>query len=179
MKNNSKQNLPVISIIGKTDSGKTTLIEQLIPLFSKKGYIVGTIKHDVHDFQMDHPGKDTWRHTQAGARTVVIASSKKIAMIKQRTSVMSIEDMARDFFPDVDFVITEGYASDSFPKIEVFRPGVHNDPIYKQLGENNLIAFVSDQELDFDVPCFTFNELDKIIMFIEEQLNLKNTETTN
>jgi len=171
-RNNLEQDPPVISIIGRSNSGKTTLIEQLIPLFNKKGYIFGTIKHDVHDFEMDHEGKDTWRHTQAGAKTVVIASSKKMAMLKQISSSMTVEEMARDFFPDVDLIITEGYASDSYPKIEIFRPSVHDEPIYNELGQNNLRAFVSDQVLEFEVACFNFNELEKIVVFIQEQLNL-------
>lgn len=73
---------PIVSIVGRTNSGKTTLIEKLIPELKKRGYKVGVIKHTKHQFEIDHPGKDTWRMTKAGADTVVIVSDKKLAMIR-------------------------------------------------------------------------------------------------
>jgi len=75
--------VPVLSIVGKSDSGKTTLIEKLIPELKHRGYRVGTIKHDAHRFEMDHEGKDTYRHFHAGADTVLISSAEKMAMQKQ------------------------------------------------------------------------------------------------
>ncbi len=108
---------PIISIVGKKNSGKTTLIEKIIPELTKRGYKVGAIKHDVHEFEIDHEGKDTWRMTKAGADTVVIASDKKLAMIKMlgvdplgsfheakasTSEGISIDQIAEWLFPDVD-----------------------------------------------------------------------------
>ena len=74
--------IPIISIVGKSDSGKTTLIEKIIPELNKRGYRVATVKHDVHGFDIDIEGKDSWRHKNSGAHTVVISSPQKIAMIR-------------------------------------------------------------------------------------------------
>ena len=75
---------PMISIVGYADSGKTTLIEKLVPELKKRGYRVGTIKHAVHEPSLDTQGKDSWRHFNAGADTVVVSSLEKIALIKKR-----------------------------------------------------------------------------------------------
>ena len=74
--------IPVVSIVGKSDAGKTTLIEKLIPELVRRGYRVATVKHDVHGFDVDREGKDSWRHKQAGAHTVVISSPEKLALIR-------------------------------------------------------------------------------------------------
>jgi molybdopterin-guanine dinucleotide biosynthesis adapter protein len=110
---------PIVSIVGKSDSGKTTLIEKLIPELIRRGYRVGTIKHDAHQFDIDHPGKDSWRHRQAGADTVVISSPAKAAIVTTVRSELTLDDMAAAYFGDVDIVITEGYKSENKPKIEV------------------------------------------------------------
>jgi molybdopterin-guanine dinucleotide biosynthesis protein B len=98
--------LPIISVVGKSKSGKTTLIEKLIPELKKRGYRVGTVKHASHDFDMDKKGKDSWRHKAAGADTVIVASRERIVMIKDENFVQ-LESIEK-YFDDVDLVITEG-----------------------------------------------------------------------
>jgi molybdopterin-guanine dinucleotide biosynthesis adapter protein len=110
---------PIVSIVGKSDSGKTTLIEKLVPELIRRGYRVGTIKHDAHQFDIDHPGKDSWRHRQAGADTVVISSPAKAAIVTTVRQELTLDEMAAAYFRDVDVVITEGYKSENKPKIEI------------------------------------------------------------
>lgn len=115
--------VPIISIVGKTNSGKTTLIEKIIPELKKRGYRVGAIKHDVHQFEIDHEGKDTWRMTAAGANTVIIASAKKMGMVKKLDREYHLDEISGWLIRDVDIIITEGFRKQDKPKIEVTRTG--------------------------------------------------------
>jgi molybdopterin-guanine dinucleotide biosynthesis protein B len=155
---------PVISVIGKSDSGKTTVIEKLIPVLKKRGYKIGIIKHASHGFDADRRGKDSWRHKQAGADTVMVASPNRIAMIKD----MACEniDCLMEYFQDVDLVITEGFKKENKPKIEVFRSGIHQEPLC--LKDPNLIAFVTDADVYLEVPTFALEEIEGLADLIEK-----------
>lgn len=109
---------PILSIVGKSDTGKTTLITRLIIELGRRGYRVGTIKHDVHGFELDVPGKDTWRHARAGARAVAISSPGKLALIQVVDRERTIDEVA-DMMDGVDLIMAEGYKSADKPKIEV------------------------------------------------------------
>ena len=161
--------IPIISIVGKSNSGKTTLIEKIIPQLKSKGYKVGTIKHDVHGFEIDHEGKDTYRHFHAGTDTVLIASSKdkKLALVKRVNESMSLDELTENFFHDMDMVITEGYKTGDKPKIEVFRSEIHDKLL--PIDNNNRIALVTDKQFEVDVPQFGFEEIDGIVDFIEKR----------
>lgn len=156
---------PIISIIGKSESGKTTLIERLIPELKKRGYRVGTIKHAPHGFDIDKKGKDSWRHKEAGAETVLVASQGKIAMIKDNNS--ETLDSLEKYFYDVDLIITEGYKRENKPKIEIHRSSRHQRPFC--LDDDNLIAFVTDSDIDVTVPKFGLDEIEKIADLIEKK----------
>ena len=112
--------VPVISVVGKTNVGKTTLLEKLLPELKRRGYRVATIKHDAHRFELDTPGKDTWRHAQAGSDCVVISSAEKLAMIQKVEGELTLDDIVARL-PPVDIVLTEGYKRQDKPKIEVSR----------------------------------------------------------
>ncbi len=111
----------VVSFVGPSGSGKTTLIESLIPRFVEKGLRVGAIKHDAHHFEVDKEGKDTYRFTQAGAKSVVISSRQRMALMKRWQKEPPIEDIVSLYFQDCDVVLTEGYKQSTLPKILVFR----------------------------------------------------------
>jgi molybdopterin-guanine dinucleotide biosynthesis protein B len=112
------QRPPVLQIVGYSNSGKTTLLSKLIAELTRKGYKVGTIKHDAHDFEMDKPGKDTWKHREAGAQVVSITSSSKTALIIQKRYI--IEELL-PFYQEMDVVLVEGYKFADYPKIVVIR----------------------------------------------------------
>jgi molybdopterin-guanine dinucleotide biosynthesis protein MobB len=109
---------PVVSIVGRSKSGKTTLIEKLIPLLKARGYRVGTVKHHAHPgFDIDIPGKDTWRHAQAGSDHVVIAAPDKIASIVMLQAPLDLPQILAGM-QDVDIVLTDGYRRANNPKLK-------------------------------------------------------------
>jgi len=155
----------IICIVGRSQSGKTTLIEKLIPLLKHRGYKIGTIKHSHHIFDFDKTGKDSWRHRDAGAETVVIASAGKIAMVKNDDQ--GTLDGLQKFFDDMDLVITEGYKREAKPKIEVVRAARHTNVLLK--ADRHLVAVVSDINLNLKVPVFDLEDIDRLADFIEEK----------
>lgn len=155
----------VICIVGRSQSGKTTLIEKLIPVLKNRGYRIGTIKHSHHIFDFDKSGKDSWRHKDAGAETVIISSPGKIAMVKN--DHQGTLDSLIGYFDDLDLVITEGYKGALKPKIEVVRAARHGDALLKK--DDNLIAVVTDADLDINRPMFGLEDIDKLADFIAEK----------
>lgn len=153
---------PVLSIVGKSESGKTTLIEKLIPELKRRGYRVGVVKHAHHGFDLDQPGKDSYRHRQAGANTVMIASPGQMALVKEMPG-MRLADLV-PFFADMDLLITEGFKRDAAPKIEVFRAKRHRQPAC--LDDPTLVAMVSDTPWSLSVPRFTPDDTAAIVAFI-------------
>jgi molybdopterin-guanine dinucleotide biosynthesis protein MobB len=162
---------PIISVVGRSESGKTTLIEQLIPEFNKRGYRVATIKHHGSDFPIDHEGKDSWRHKQAGAHTVVISSPQKVALIEDVPHDLSLNELASQFIREADIIIAEGFKRERHPKIEVFRKAIHPHPLAPQL--ENVIAVVSDESLPLEtIPCLSTNDIGRLVDIIEKRLSL-------
>ena len=155
----------VICIVGRSQSGKTTLIEKLIPVLSNKGYRIGTIKHSHHIFDFDKSGKDSWRHKDAGAEAVIIASPGKIAMVKN--DHQGTLDSLVDYFSDLDLVITEGYKGARKPKIEVVRAARHDDALLRE--DSYLVAVVTDADLDIELPVFGLEDIDNLADFITEK----------
>ena len=155
----------MISIVGKSKSGKTSLIERLIPALMRRGYRVGTIKHDAHGFDIDYPGKDTYRHFAAGARSVLIASADKLALQKRLTGPMSLDELASRYMDDVDIILTEGYKAADKPKIEVFRRERSESPLCAP--DDNLVAMVTDDEqLKAACPKFGLDDIEAVAEFI-------------
>ena len=155
----------LIAVVGKSKSGKTTLIEKLIPEIKQRGYRVGSVKHAHHGFSIDQEGKDSYRHRAAGADVVVVASPEEIAMVK-RTENDSLDNLEQ-FFDDVDLVLVEGYKRTKHPKIEVFDQASHAAPL--GLNSEELIAFVSDDTVDVDVPFYGRDQIAEIGDLIERR----------
>jgi len=156
---------PVVSIVGRSESGKTTLIELLIPELKRRGYRIGTIKHTHHELEVDQAGKDSSRHRAAGAHTVILASSAQIAMIKSTTSD-SVADLIQ-YFNDVDLLITEGYKRENTAKIEILRAAVHTELLCRN--DPRLIAVATDADITVHVPVFRLNDPASIAAFIEKR----------
>ena len=159
---------PVLALIGKPNCGKTTLIEKLIPALAEKGVRVGTIKHHHGDIRMDTPGKDTWRHKQAGAQVVLLSSPVGIGLIQDTAGDTPVEDLVSRYFQEVDLVIAEGYKWSTLPKIEVFRSTVYDEPM--QEPGKSLIAMVSDVEIRQDLPWFKYDDIGSLVEFILEKI---------
>jgi molybdopterin-guanine dinucleotide biosynthesis protein B len=157
--------IPIVSIVGKSDSGKTTLIEKIVPELIRRGYRVITVKHDLHDFEIDREGKDSWRHKQAGAQGVIISSPRKVALIRNVDRDMSLEELRDAFGGDADLILSEGFKKDVQPKIEVFRKEEHAELLCTP--EDNLIAIASNRPSDIGVPCLDIDDVKGIVDLIE------------
>ncbi len=159
--------IPIVSIVGKSDSGKTFLIERLVSGLTSKGYRIATIKHDVHGFEMDREGKDSWRHKKAGASAVVISSPKKIAMIRDVEVEESLERIRDAWIRDVDLILTEGYRRADYPKIEVSLFAGSDQLLCTE--EQRLAAVVANHDVSRDVPVFREAEIPRLVDWVEER----------
>ena len=111
----------IISFVGRSNSGKTTLLESLIGELKQRGHSVATVKHSVHDLELDHPGKDSWRFAEAGSDAVVLGSPKKVALIKRVDREATLEDLLRLIGDDYELILVEGFKDSNTTKIEVHR----------------------------------------------------------
>jgi molybdopterin-guanine dinucleotide biosynthesis protein B len=158
--------IPVISFVGHSNCGKTTYLEKLIQEMKQRGYKVAVIKHDVHGFEMDKPGKDTWRHAKAGADIVCISSPEKMAMIKKVDQELTLEQVAAHI-EGVDLIFTEGYKREAKKKIEVFRQAASGSPLCQK---DEAIAFASDTLLYEGAPHFSLEDPKEMADFLIERL---------
>ena len=148
---NCSKTPPTICIVGRSKSGKTTLLEKLIREFKRRGYRVATIKHHSHPgFEIDRPGKDTWRHAQAGSDHVVIAAPDKVASIRRVEREPALEEIAAAI-DDVDVILAEGYKRTGKLKIEMVRAERSTEPICTP---DELLALVTDVAVPYNVPKF-------------------------
>ena len=160
---------PFLSFVGRSGSGKTTLLVAVVRRLARKGYRVGTIKHFQHPFETDRPGKDSYRHFHAGAAASMIASGEKLALVKRLPRPLSLRRIVKDFFPDADLVIAEGFKGEAGPKIEVVRGAVSRRPVVPARGAG-LVALVSDLPLKgYPQPCFSPADAKGVVRFIEER----------
>lgn len=157
---------PIISIVGRSDTGKTTFLERLLPELKALGYRVATVKHDVHGFDLDRPGKDSWRHAQAGSDVVIISSPHRVAMIRKVETEWPLEVIAHHLAMDVDLVLTEGYKRERAPKIEVHRQEMGAELL---CSPEELVALVTDEELPLPVLQFGWEEAGAVARLIEEK----------
>lgn len=155
---------PIISVVGKSGSGKTTLIEKLVPRLKALGVKVSIIKHDAHRFEIDHQGKDSYRHFHAGGDAVVITSAEKLALVKRLEQPMPVDEIVDRYLEDADIVITEGYKNGDKPKIEVFRPEAHPMPLCGP-GDNR-VALVTNADTACDCPRFKLDDVNGVVQFI-------------
>jgi molybdopterin-guanine dinucleotide biosynthesis protein MobB len=162
----------VVSVVAKSGTGKTTLLEKLIAELKQRGYRVGALKHDAHRFDIDHENKDSWRLTRAGADTMVISSREKLAMVKmnRESEEPPASEIVARYFTDVDLVLTEGFKGNTYPKIEVHRKDKRQDLLCRgEFYDKTLLAVASDEPLDMDVPVYNINDAEGICDFIEER----------
>ncbi|MBN2073980.1 MAG: molybdopterin-guanine dinucleotide biosynthesis protein B [Dehalococcoidales bacterium] len=155
----------IVSFIGKSNSGKTTLLEKVIGELTSRKYRIATIKHTAEEATLDTPGKDTWRHLRAGSKATAIGSDKRIVLIKPVKRKSTVEEMARLLGEDYDLIITEGFKQGPYPKIEVHRKEI-GAPL---TGIKNVIAIATDESLETDVRQFSIDDHTSIADFIEDE----------
>lgn len=146
---NMFMSVPILSFVGRSNSGKTTLIERVIPELVRAGYKVATVKHAGHGFDLDTEGKDSWRHKQAGASSVVIISKSSLAMFADVSDHMNVEDVRERYLDaSYDLILAEGWRSEGYPKIVVVRDQIGEVPV----SQDGLLAVVSNKPVETSVP---------------------------
>ena len=158
------RSVPVVSLVGLSGVGKTTALEPIIRELKRRGYRVGTIKHYAHGFDLDKPGKDSWRHAQAGSDAVAVAGSQKLAVIRQLQADMSLDEIV-PLLGDVDIVITEGYKHGDRPKLEVSRKERGTGLLCRV---DELIGILADYPIDLPVPQFALDDARGVVDLLEE-----------
>ncbi|QBK05741.1 molybdopterin-guanine dinucleotide biosynthesis protein B [Hylemonella gracilis] len=142
----------VVGFAGYSGAGKTTLVEQLIPAFKAHGLRVSVIKHAHHRFDVDHPGKDSWRHRQAGAFEVLVASDRRLALLREyeREHEPQVHHLLAELSPVVDWVLVEGFRHSDLPKIEVWRADAAQPVCYPD--DPYVVAIATDEASRLPVP---------------------------
>ena len=163
--------MKMFGIAGYSGSGKTTLIEKLIPLFTARGLKVSLIKHAHHKFDVDQPGKDSWRHRHAGCSEVLVTSSRRWALMHELRGAPepALQDLVGHIAP-CDLLLVEGYKHEPIPKLEVYRSVVGESLLFPQ--DAHIVAVASDQHVDTLLPQFSLDDAPAIAAFIVRHAGL-------
>lgn len=161
----------IYGVVGWKNAGKTGLMERLVSTITARGFSVSTVKHAHHVFDVDHPGKDSHRHRQAGAREVLLSSRKRFALMHELRDAPepTLDDLLAKLSP-VDLVLIEGYKRDAHPKIEAHRAQTGNGLIAPD--DPTIRALASDTPLTLDRPVFDLNDTGSIADFILAEVGL-------
>ncbi len=157
--------MKVVSFLAaSSNSGKTTLIEKIVQILKSRGLRVAVIKHASAGFELDKPGKDSWRFQQAGADAVVLVGPERMALMKRIENEPASQEIEK-LVPDSDIIIHEGFKKVATNKIEVFRRGVSGDrPLC--MSDNSYLALVSDSDFDVSIPRFDLNDANGVAEFL-------------
>ena len=163
--------MKIFGVTGWKNSGKTGLMERLITEFTARGLSVSSIKHAHHSFDIDHPGRDSYRHRDAGARQVLLASRNRWALMHELRDEdePSLGDLLKQLSP-VDLVLIEGYKRDRHPKIEAHRKETGQPLIAPE--DETIVAVASDTSVSVDRPVLDLNDTAAIANFIAQYLEL-------
>ena len=154
---------PIVSIVGKSKSGKTTLMEKLIGELKSRGYRVATIKHTPQGMTFDNLDKDSWRHIQAGSEATVVSSPDKVVLVKPATQALTLDEIARLVGEDYDIILTEGFKQGNAPKIEVHRRQV-GPPLS---AVKRVMAIVTDEPLATRIRQFSLEDIKGLADLLE------------
>jgi molybdopterin-guanine dinucleotide biosynthesis adapter protein len=157
----NSEDVTIISVVGKQNAGKTTLIKELIPRLKKRGYRVGTLKYSIREFEIDHEGKDTYKYFCSGADTVAISSQDKVAVIKRVENSPQISEIVERYFNDVSVMLVEGYRSEEYPVIKIIYP--QRMEIVGKNSDNELLLVRENTE----TKRFSEEDMNKALGFVE------------
>jgi molybdopterin-guanine dinucleotide biosynthesis protein B len=163
--------MKIFGFAGWSGSGKTTLIEKLIPLFVQRGLKVSLVKHAHHSFDVDQPGKDSYRHRHAGSKEVLVTSSKRWVLMHELRGAPEpgFDELIRQISP-CDLLLVEGFKREKLPKLEVYRASVGESLIHPQ--DPDVVAIASDQRVETRLPQLDLNDAPAIASFILKQVGL-------
>ena len=161
----------IFGLAGWSGSGKTTLLAALIPELVARGLSVSTIKHAHHEFDVDRPGKDSWRHREAGATEVMVSSARRWALMHELRgdSEPRLEELVVRMSP-VDLLLVEGFKRQPHPKLEVHRPSLGKKLIYPE--DPNVVAIATDEPFAAPLPLLPLGDAGAIAAFITDHLGL-------
>ena len=154
-----------ISVVGRSHSGKTTILERLIGELKRRGYHLAAIKHSSSDLDLDHAGKDSWRLAKAGSDTVVVSSPRQVGLFKAVEREVAVGELLKLAGDDFDIILVEGFKESDLPKIEVHRKEVGG----LLFSPDELLAVVSEEPLDIAVPRFSPDEVESLADFVEQK----------
>ncbi len=162
----------VVGFAGYSGSGKTTLVEQLIPALRLRGLRVSVVKHAHHSFDIDHPGKDTFRHREAGAFEVVVASGKRLALMREfeREATLTVHQLIAELYDGVDWVLVEGFKDSDLLKIEIWRAASGQPARYAD--DDFIVAVATDSPGQLpeptQLPVLDLNDADAVAAWLVE-----------
>lgn len=165
----------VVGFAGFSGSGKTTLVESLIGALKIRGLRVSVVKHAHHAFDIDHPGKDTFRHREAGAFEVIVASSKRVALMREfeREADLNVHHLLAELYEGVDWVLVEGFKQSDLLKIEVHRPSAGKPALYND--DDFIVAIATDEPHTFEGktlrPVLDVNSADAVAQWLLDHAN--------
>ncbi len=166
--------IPILSVVGRSNTGKTTFIERLIPILKAKGLRVATIKHHLHDFESDREGKDSYRHKKAGAKIAMVVSPQKVAFTADTEKELTLAELVSTYVRDVDLVIVEGFKQEPTPKIEIYRYSEEVMPLSRE--DHDVFAVLSDRPIDASVPVLSRDDIQNAAELILSRLKLNRKE---
>ena len=156
---------PIVCIVGRSKSGKTTIIEKLIPELKSRGYQVATIKHTSHDFETDMTGKDSWKHARAGSDCAVLSSGSKVALTRNVDHDLSPTELSLLISGDFDIILAEGFKQSKSPKIEV-----HRSEEKLACPPKELLAVVGNKPIEIKLPQYSPEDISELATLIEEKI---------
>jgi len=156
---------PIVSVVGRSSVGKTTFLEKLVAEFKRRGRRIGVVKHSASGFELDQPGKDSWRLTRAGSDAVMVSSKEGLALFKRTDHDFRLEEVVHILGYDYDLVLAEGFKTSDAPKIEVHRREVGS----LLFSDGQLLAAVTDEKLDLSAPQFGLDDAAGVADLIEKQ----------
>ncbi len=162
----SSKEVTIISISGKQNAGKTTLIKDLIPKLKEQGYRVGTLKYNIRKFDIDHEGKDTYKYSNSGADSVAISTQNEFVVMKKMATPPTLHEIIETYLNDVNVVFVEGYREDDYPRIRIIDS--QETKTVKKDSKNELLLIKENLKN----RCFSIEDINKALDFIEKSLKI-------